>query len=49
VYYWKQRRDEKQYGVEGQRANKFYMWKAPEKYFMFAEKNEHASMTFNGE
>ena len=27
VFYWKQRRDEKQYGVEGQTANKFYMWK----------------------
>eukprot|EP00959_Pyramimonas_sp_CCMP1952_P218436 4568649-Pyramimonas_sp.AAC.1 len=25
VYYWKMRRDEKQYGQEGQRANKFYM------------------------
>mmetsp|Transcript_11871 Transcript_11871/g.16087 ORF Transcript_11871/g.16087 Transcript_11871/m.16087 type:complete len:513 (-) Transcript_11871:66-1604(-) len=48
VYYWKQRRDEKQYGVEGQRANKFYMWKAPEKYYMFAPKNEWSSMTFQG-
>uniref|UniRef100_A0A7S0N8T3 Peptidase C1A papain C-terminal domain-containing protein n=1 Tax=Pyramimonas obovata TaxID=1411642 RepID=A0A7S0N8T3_9CHLO len=48
VYYWKQRRDEKQYGQEGQRANKFYMWKAPDKYYMFADKKEWAAMTFHG-
>jgi hypothetical protein len=48
IFYWKQRRDEKQYGVEGQRANKFYMWKDPSKYYMFADPKEWPSMTFHG-
>lgn len=48
VFYWKQRRDEKQYGVEGQRANKYYMWKGPDKYYMFADKSEWPEMTFHG-
>lgn len=48
VYYWKQRRDERQYGVEGQAANKYYMWKSAGKYWLFASKKEIAAMTFKG-
>lgn len=32
VFYWKQRRNEQQYGVEGQKATLFYMWKDFAKY-----------------
>jgi hypothetical protein len=48
VYYWKQRRDEQQYGVEGQKANKYYMWKDAAKYFMFGDKKEFSHLTFRG-
>jgi len=48
VYYWKQRRDEKQYGVEGQKANKYYMWKDAAKYWMFGDKKEFSKLTFRG-
>ena len=48
VYYWKQRRDEKQYGVEGQKANKYYMWKDASKYWMFGDKKEFPNLTFRG-
>ena len=38
MFYWKQRRDEKQYGVEGQKATKYYMWKDFAKFQMFGDK-----------
>ena len=48
VFYWKQRRDEKQYGVEGQKATRFYMWKDFAKYQMFGDKKEFGQQTFRG-
>lgn len=48
ILYWKQRRNEAQYGVEGQKANTYYMWKEPSKYEMFGDKKEFKAMTFRG-
>ena len=48
VFYWKQRRDEKQYGVEGQKATKYYMWKDFAKFQMFGDKKEIPQQTFRG-
>ena len=43
-----ERRDEKQYGVEGQKATKYYMWKDTAKYHLFGDKKEYLQNTFRG-
>ena len=46
--YWKIRGDEKEYGQEGQKASKFYMFKDETKLRMVASKKELNENTFKG-
>mmetsp|Transcript_16289 Transcript_16289/g.51181 ORF Transcript_16289/g.51181 Transcript_16289/m.51181 type:complete len:234 (+) Transcript_16289:315-1016(+) len=48
IYYWKVRKDEKDYGVEGQKASRFYMFKEPAKFFLFGKSGEIKSNTYRG-
>eukprot|EP00898_Chlorokybus_atmophyticus_P006059 jgi/Chlat1/6454/Chrsp45S00469 len=48
IMYWKVRSDEVQYGVEKQRASRFYMFKSPIKYFTFGDRAEIPKQTHLG-
>ena len=48
IMYWKIRGDEKEYGQEGQKASKFYMFKDETKLRMVASKKELNENTFKG-
>ena len=48
VIYWKIRGDEKEYGQEGQKAAKFYMFKDETKLRMVASKKDLSENTFKG-
>ena len=48
VIYWKIRGDEKEYGQEGQKASKYYMFKDETKLRMVASKKELGDNTFKG-
>lgn len=48
ILYWKVRKDEKDYGVEGQRASRFVMFKDEGKFFLFGSPREWEANTFRG-
>jgi len=48
VMYWKMRKDEADYGQEGQSASKFYMWKEPGKFWEFGSQSDWETNTFKG-
>mmetsp|Transcript_7189 Transcript_7189/g.18457 ORF Transcript_7189/g.18457 Transcript_7189/m.18457 type:complete len:483 (-) Transcript_7189:19-1467(-) len=48
VMYWKMRSNEKDYGQEGQRASRFYMWKDASKFMEFGKPADWAANTFRG-
>jgi hypothetical protein len=48
VLYWKIRRDEKEYGAEGQVASRFVMLKEPRKFWMFGTPTDWSTNTFKG-